>query len=235
MMRDYRADDFSEKQLEILEKLLVTPYMQKDLAEELGISGAGLLYHIRKLEKKNLIGRETTVKVGSVSRKEISLNANVVQAVRRILNKSTGEYTLITGMGKDSPLGDSHQLPALTKDLLVEEGYAITRTFVFATPESSLDKGRQLTEIDEVLIRPYHDYRNDQSELMRDFENTLQKELKKADLILDLTPLSKYLTIKLLDFSYQYQVPACYLAKRGEKDADENYLLWINLPKNSIK
>jgi hypothetical protein len=59
---------------------------------------------------------------------------------------------------------------------------------------------------------------------MKNLESIIQEEQKISDLILDLTPLTKLLTIKLLEFSYKYKIPSMYLGKKGD---NENSLLWI--------
>lgn len=231
MYKEQTAEDFAENQLIILEKLLEKSYMQKDLAKELGISGAGLLYHINKLEEETqLITRKTTVEVGSVKLKEISLNPNAIQKVRNILGHKTDGFTLISGMGKDYPETEyfSHRLPAKAKTLLEEMGYKIHRVVTFITDESKIDKAREIINIDKVFKAKYNDYRNLDSDLMKKIETELQQEMKQNDLILDLTPLSKLLSIKLLEFSYKYQVPSFYLGQREKEGETENFIIWIN-------
>jgi hypothetical protein len=121
------------------------------LAEELGLSGAGLSYHLEILEKEeNLIKKKTTLKVGNVSLNEISLNPNCIQQVRKILKKETGNYTLISGFGKDSILGESYMLPIYASDLLKKEGYNINRIIAFITPESNLKKAEELIKFNRV-------------------------------------------------------------------------------------
>lgn len=216
---------FPENQINVLQKLIERPYKQKELAEALGLSGAGLSYHLDILEKEeDLIRKTTTLKVGNVSLNEISLNPNAIQRVRKILKKETGNYTLISGFGKDSTLGESHMLPIYASDLLKKEGYNISRIVVFITPESNLKKAEELVKFDKVINKPYVDYRNLDSDLMKNIESIIQEEQKLSDLILDLTPLTKLLTIKLMELSTKYRIPSMYLGKKGD---NENYLLWI--------
>ncbi|MHA1848176.1 MAG: winged helix-turn-helix domain-containing protein [Promethearchaeota archaeon] len=213
-------------QKKILEILLDGKQRQNELAKLLKLSGAGLLYHLDKLEELNLILKKTVQKIGNVSINEIMINPNELQHVRMLLKREKKEFTLITGFGKDSDLGVSSRIPAIIKGLLEQEGYNITRVVAFATPDSNIKNAKKLTRLDKVIVKEYQEYRDNNSDLMRNIENLIQEEQQNNDLILDLTPLSKLLTIKLLEYSFKYRIPCVYIGKKPEGD----YLIWINYP-----
>ena len=219
---------YKEKQKQILSLLLEHPFQQKELATEMGISGAGLLYHLNKLEDDGIIRKITTAQVGNVSINEISLNPNAIQQVRAILGKKTRKYTLITGFGIDNLKTEyySSNIPVQAKNLLEDEGYQLSRIIALITEDSNLNRAQKLVKIDEVLKASYEDYRNIRSTFMtRDLEFMIQKEQKQNDLIIDLTPISKLLTLKLLEISHQYSIPSFYM---GMNEKKEYNLIWVN-------
>jgi len=215
---------YPENQKRILDLLLQKPIQQKHLAEALAISGAGLLYHLNLLENEHLIKKKTLFSVGNVSVNEISIDPNSIQRARQILGMKAGKYTLITGFGKDSTLGESHAIPAITLHLLSEMGYNIDRIVVFITPESNVESAKRLIKIDKVISAQYEDYRNTDSDVMHQLEAIIQEEQEDHDVILDLTPLTKLLTIKLLELSTRCQIPSVYIGKSLKK---KDELLWI--------
>nr|MDO8110337.1 ArsR family transcriptional regulator [Candidatus Sigynarchaeota archaeon] len=227
MFNPDEKEEFHENQVRILRLLLEKPYQQKGLAEAMGMSGAGLLYHLDILGKKRFIIKKTIAQVGNASLNEISINPNAIQRTRRILNLEPGSYTLITGFGKDSALGKSSTLPSVAKSLLEQEDYKIGRTVAFTTPDSSLDDAKKLARLDKIIEAEYHEYRDEDSPLMKNLEGIIQVEQKDKDLIFDLTPLTKLLTIRLLDLSYKYKIPSFYT---GIKESGENHLIWIYSP-----
>ncbi|MHC1590842.1 MAG: hypothetical protein ACXQS8_02050 [Candidatus Helarchaeales archaeon] len=217
-------EEFHENQLKMLELLLEKPYQQKDLVTAMEMSGAGLLYHINILEKKKLISRKTIATVGNVSLKVISIHPNAIQRVRLLTGLESDSYTLFSGMGKDFQGWEPSAIPFTAKTLLEDEGYVISRIVAFITDESNIDNAKKLVNIDRVIEYPYFDYRNESSEIFLKLESVIQEEMRDANLILDLTPLTKLLTIKLLELSTKYHIPSFYL---GKKENGDNYLLWI--------
>ena len=224
MLNPEEPKEYPEKQKQILKLLLSKSYRQKELAVELGISGAGLLYHLNLLEKDKLIFKKKLFEVGNVTINEISLNPNMVQLARTIVKMPIGKCTLITGFGKDSDLGPSSMIPATVKGLLEKENYTIDRIIAFVGTDSNVENANRFVKIDEYISRDYNDYRNEHSELMQNIESIVRNEQVNSEVILDLTPLSKLLTIKLLEISYRYQIPSFYLGKTKD---DKDYLLWI--------
>lgn len=221
-----RPDDeqLPAKQREILRLLLERPYMQKDLAAALDISGAGLFYHVNLLEESKLITRRVIAEVGNVSLKEVSLDPGAYQRARRILGIEPGATTLVTAFGRDSELGDSHTIPSTVRSLLQREGYRVDRVVAFVTPESNLAAAAKLAPIDFHHTFEYETFRDDTSQGMQDLPRLVQQELKDADVMIDVTGLTKLLTIKLLDLAHQFKLPCVYLGKRPDKS---DFLLWI--------
>ncbi|MFX0099752.1 MAG: winged helix-turn-helix transcriptional regulator [Candidatus Hodarchaeota archaeon] len=217
-------EEFHENQLKILGLLLKKPYQQKELAEAIGMSGAGLLYHVNILEKRKLIKRKTIATVGNVSLKEISIHPNAIQRVRLLTGVELSSYTLFSGMGKDFKDWEPSTIPVTVKNLLEKEGYKISRIVAFITEESNIENAKKLVKIDRTIEYPYFDYRNESSEIFLNLETIIQGEMRNANIILDLTPLTKLLTIKLLELSTKYHIPSLYL---GKNDKGDNYLLWI--------
>ncbi len=216
--------DFADKQKEILKLLLEKPYQQKDLAKALEISGAGLLYHIEILEKRKIIVRKTLAEVGNVSLKEVSLHPGAVQRARAILGQKSRSYTLVTAFGKDSDLGQASTIPSKVAGLLKEQGFDIARVVVFVTPASNLDEARALVPIDQVHTFEYNDFRNDDSKVMKELSTFIEAEQKSADVIIDVTGLTKLLTIKLLEISHNFRIPSVYLGIRSD---GTEFLLWL--------
>jgi DNA-binding CsgD family transcriptional regulator len=219
--------ELTGKQETILDLLIQKPYMQKDLAKAIGISPPGLLYHLNQLSKYGLIQKQEKTSVGAVSLNEISLDPNSIQRTRELLGKKSTKYTLITGFGKDSDLGMASILPSNSTILLQNEGYNITRVVAFCTPDSNVQNAKRLGQIDRLITHKYEAYRDGSSELMSTLENTIQTEQTDADLILDLTPLSKLLTIRLLQISNAYRIPSFYLGLNTNR---EYFVMWIVPP-----
>ncbi|MBN2150480.1 MAG: winged helix-turn-helix transcriptional regulator [Candidatus Lokiarchaeota archaeon] len=217
---------YPAKQKEILKVLLEGPLQQKDLAARVGISGAGLFYHIEKLEAARLITRKILAEVGNVSLKEVSVHPNAVQWAREITGTSLGRNVLLCAFGTNTAVfGESSRMPATAKKFLEDQGYKIDRIVAFVTPDSSLDKARELVTIDKVFSYPYNDYRDDDSELMQSLSRFIQDEQKEADVFIDVTGLTKLLTIRLVELSTIFNIPCFYL---GKKSDDQDFLLWLN-------
>ncbi len=227
MFNPEEKEEFHENQVKILRFLIERSYHQKDLAEAMGMSGAGLLYHLDILGKKHFIIKKTIAQVGNASLNEISINPNAIQRARRIIGKQSGPYTLITGMGKDSALGQASTLPATAKSLLEQEGYVIDRILAFITPDSNQEMAKKLVKLDKVIEAKYQEFRDDDSPFMKSLEGIIQQEQKDKDIIFDLTPLTKLLTIRLLDLSNKYKIPSFYT---GTKASGASHLIWIYSP-----
>ncbi len=221
------SDDFSERQIRILELLFEKEYQQKDLQEALDKTAPNLHYHLTRLEEIDLIRKKTLYQVGNVKINSISLNPAARQQARKIIGKEVTNYTLITGFGK---LGKGYQVPDLVFKELRKYNYPITRIVCFTTKESKVIRDKHVEEeglvsIDEYF--PYDDleYRHIESEFVQTTEIKLSKEMEKANIIIDLTPLSKLFSFRLLELANKYLIPCVYLGLNKE---EKPKLYWMS-------
>jgi len=220
------SEDFSEKQIQILNLLFEKEYQQKELQEKLDTSAPNLHYHLNRLEELDLIRKKTLYQVGNVKINSISLNPAARQQVRKILGKDVKNYTLITGFGS---LKTGYRVPDLVLNILRKYKFPITRTICFTTPDGKAKRDdhiidENLIKIDEFVILPYREYRHTESEFFQRIEDILSKEMKEADIIIDITPLSKLFSFKLLELANKYLLPCVYL---GIDKNEEDKLFWM--------
>lgn len=93
-------EDFSERQIHILNLLFEKEYQQKDLQKALKTTAPNLYYHLNKLEELDLIKKKTLYEVGNVKINVISLNPTSRQQIRKIIGKEVSNFALITGFGE---------------------------------------------------------------------------------------------------------------------------------------
>ena len=220
------SEDFSEKQIQILNLLFEKEYQQKELQEKLDTSAPNLHYHLNRLEELDLIRKKTLYKVGNVKINSISLNPAARQQVRKILGKVVKNYTLITGFGS---LKTGYRVPDLVLNILRTYNFPIIRIICFTTPDGKAKRDdhiidENLIKIDEFVILPYKEYRHTESEFFQRIEDILSKEMKEADIIIDITPLSKLFSFKLLELANKYLLPCVYL---GIDKNEEDKLFWM--------
>ncbi|MGQ4876301.1 MAG: winged helix-turn-helix domain-containing protein [Promethearchaeia archaeon] len=220
-------DDLSKKQLKILELLFEKEYQQKDLQKALNTTAPNLHYHINRLEELNLIRKKTLYNVGNVKINEISLNPAARQYVRSILGKDVSNYTLITGFGV---LHEGYKVPDKVYKILKKYKYPITRVVCFTSQDASekrseAEKKEALIEIDEYKIFEYNEYRYIDSEFFKSVEGIISEEMNNANIIIDLTPLSKLFSFKMLELANKYQIPCVYL---GMDDKGNDKLYWMS-------
>ena len=220
------SEDFSEKQIQILNILFEKEYQQKELQEQLCTSAPNLHYHLNRLEELYMIRKKTLYEVGNVKINSISLNPAARQQVRKILGKDVKNYTLITGFGS---LKTGYRVPDLVLNILRKYKFPITRIICFTTPDGKVKRYEHITDenlikIDEFVILPYKEYRHTESEFFQRIEDILSKEMKEADIIIDITPLSKLFSFKLLELANKYLLPCVYL---GIDKNEEDKLFWM--------
>ena len=137
------SEDFSERQIQILNLLFEREYQQKDLQEAVETSAPNLHYHLNKLEELNLVRKETLYEVGNVKINSISLNPASRQQIRQIIGKEVKYYTLITGFGE---LDTGYRVPDLVFNILNKYHYPITRIVCFST---EIAKSRRIEFIEK--------------------------------------------------------------------------------------
>lgn len=201
-----------------LERIFSKPYTPQNVS-----------YHLKILEKADLIEKKAVAKIGNARINEISLNPAQLQRIRPLLGIKVENNTLITGFGE---LGQGYCLPDKVFRVLKENGIRITRVVCFTSRKAL--KIRQEKEATEALL-PIHrcldgfeyltDFCNlDSSLYQTDIEQVIREELQTADVFLDLTPMSKLYSFKLLEFANQYQLPCFFL---GNRKKETEVLVWM--------
>lgn len=214
------------KQREILQILLNGPIRQNELHKKVGITAPALLYHLDRMERNNLILKKTIFQVGNAKNNEISINPTALQHIREILGLKMEECTLITGYGKDI---NAMNLPDNSLKLLIKNHFKIKRIIHFTTPDAKeirdkITKEQKLLIPDRIELFDYKEYRFLESELYTRLEGILSEELKHANVILDLTPLSKMFSFKLLELANKYHLLCFYI---GMNKKEEYILYWF--------
>ncbi|KKL87423.1 hypothetical protein LCGC14_1934860 [marine sediment metagenome] len=216
------SDDFSENQIKILNFLFEREYLQNELQRALETTAPNLHYHLNKLIEYNLILKETQQQMGNAKINKISLNPSSRQLIRKILGLKVKDYTLITGFGI---LGSGYKLPDLVLKILKENFYPISRIVCFTSKDAIKKrkehrKQEELVKINRFIKYPYEEYRNIASEFFQRVEGILSEEMKSSDIIIDLTPLSKLYSFRLLEIANIYCLPCVYLGINKEGNYD---------------
>jgi len=222
---------FSATQKKILERLLEGPMKQKDLVKEFKLQRSVAKYHLDRLIKDKLIKTKTIMEVGAVKIYELSINTLSLHRIRKILNKKAEHTILITGFGKFEA---AYRIPDISKELLLRERPEIgkiDRIICFTTADSleirkNKEEEENLTPFSQLEIHShdYEDYRRFGTTAFDDLEKTILTTIDKNEIFLDLTPLSKLLTIKLLDYAEKYKIPSFYV---GINPEGNNFLIWV--------
>ncbi len=226
VLKNEDSEQLAEKQKIILQLLIERTYRQNELQKALKISAPSLSYHLERLADDHLIEKKTITQIGNAKLNEISLQPSALQRVRSLLGKSSSQYTLITGFGFQE---EGYRIPDISSRLLLKEGYKITRIVGFTNPEAREKREKQnssekLCSIDRYCVYPYQDYRYTTSPFFVQVENILQEEQRTSDLLIDLTPLSKLFTFKLLSIANKYHLPCFYL---GLDENNNEFVIWM--------
>jgi DNA-binding CsgD family transcriptional regulator len=217
-------NQFTEGQLNILKILQNGPVRQQELAKILGITPPALLHHLEKLEMKNLIIKRVISKIGNAKQSEIALNPLSIQYIRQIMGTSINKYTLITGYGKVF----KEHMPDISVNAL-KKYYIIDRIVCFTTPESKIERNkiaeeRKLLTPDKTYEFPFEAYQHLDSPVFQQLDSIIAEEMKNANVILDLTPLTKLLSFKMLEYANKYALPCYYLGKNKE---NQDSIYWF--------
>ena len=227
MKLELTSEDFSKRQIQILNLLFTKEYQQKDLQAGLETSAPNLHYHLNRLEELDLVRKKTLYEVGNVKINSISLNPAARQQIRKIIGKDVSNYTLLTGFGE---LNTGYRVPDLIYKILTKYHYLISRVLCFSTKIAKAKRfeykeKENLMEIDEFLLYTYNEYRYIESEFFQSVEMKISKEMEQANIIIDITPLSKLFSFKLLELANKYQIPCVYL---GLNKLGEEKLYWMS-------
>lgn len=217
----------SLKQKQIIELLLEKHYLQNELQDILGISASALFYQLNTLEKKNIIEKKTIFQIGNAKKNKISLNPTSLQLIRKIMDIKIEKLTLITGYGT---LGTGYRLPDIAYKLLINNYFKINRVVCFTSNDAlkirnSKIMQEKLIKIDNNYKFEYNDFRNLHSILFQDLEKILQKELSESNIIVDLTPMSKLFSFKLLELCNRFKLPCFYI---GQDENNNSELIWMS-------
>lgn len=218
MVLNLTNDDFSSNQIQILKLLFEKEYMQNELQKILNTTGANLHYHLKRLEERNLVKKETVQRLGNARTNRISINPSARQLIRKILGYKSINFTLITGFGV---LKDGYLLPDRIFNQL-SKYYPISKIICFTSPDArqkriTIEEKENLINIDRYIEFDYQEYRYIDSPLFNKLEQLLSEEMLNANIIIDLTPLSKLFSFKMLELSNKYHIPCFYLGV-NEKD-----------------
>ncbi|MBN1214480.1 MAG: helix-turn-helix transcriptional regulator [Candidatus Lokiarchaeota archaeon] len=220
-------EDFSERQIHILDLLFEKEYQQKNLQEALKTTAPNLYYHLNKLEELDLVKKNTLYEVGNVKINMISLNPASRQQVRKLIGKEVSNYVLITGFGE---LKTGYRVPDLVYNILIKYHYPISRVICFTSQDAKskrmeFKEQENLIDIDEFFVYPYEDYRFIESGFFQSIEIKISEEMETANILIDLTPLSKLFSFKLLELANKYQIPCVYL---GMDKQGNDKLYWMS-------
>jgi len=217
----------SERQKLILKSLMEKSYRQNELQELLGITSPGLLYHLNILEKFNLIIKTTIQQIGNAKINEVSINTFQLQRIREILDLKIKNCTLITGFGE---LGTGYQLPDASSELLKKHHYKINRIVCFTTKKAEAIRNEKVKEEKLVKIHQYYyydyeEYRNLNSSFFLDLDGIILEEIKEANLLIDITPLSKLYSFEMLKKANKYGLLCFYM---GQDEEGKDKLIWMS-------
>ena len=221
------SEDFSKRQIHILSLLFEKEYQQKDLQEALETSAPNLHYHLNKLEELDLVRKKTLYEVGNVRINSISLNPAALQQVRKIIGKEVKNFTLITGFGE---LETGYRVPDLVFKILNKFHYPISRIVCFTTGKAKVRRiefkeVEKLMDINDFFLFQYQEFRYIDSEFFETVEAKISKEMEEANIIIDVTPLSKLFSFKLLELANKYQIACIYL---GMDKLGDDKLYWMS-------
>jgi hypothetical protein len=214
------------KQIEILKLLMEKPIKQNELGQKLKITPPALLYHIDKMENTGLIVKRTLYTIGNAKVNEISINPTALQQIRKILGMKATKLTLITGYGS---LDVGYRLPDKALALLQDQ-YLVDRIVCFTSKDAESIRAKKTKEenlksIDRSFCYDYSEYRFLESSFYKTVESVLSEELQTSDVLIDLTPLSKLYSFKMLEIANRYNLPCFYI---GSDENNNDILLWMS-------
>ena len=217
----------SDRQKEILKALMDKSFRQNELQQLMGITSPGLLYHLNILERYDLIIKETILQIGNAKINEISINPFQLQRIRYILDLKIKNCTLITGFGE---LAIGYRLPNASLELLKKHYYKINRIVCFTTKKAEAIrkdklKEEKLVEIHQYYHYDYEEYRNLNSSFFSEVDDIILEEIKEANLIIDITPLSKLYSFEMLKKANKYGLLCFYI---GQDEEGNDKLIWMS-------
>jgi DNA-binding PadR family transcriptional regulator len=226
----------SQTQLILLHLILERNYRQNELHEKIQetmqkkMSAQNLSYHIGILEEEGLIEKRVIAQIGNARINEIAINPSQLQRIRSLLHIELQNYTLVTGFGR---IEKGYLLPDVAAEALRAQHFRIDKVVCFTSQDAKAIREDKMKTEPLIAIDQYYDhydydldYCNLGSRLYtHDLEEILRQELKSANLVLDLTPLSKLYSFTMLEFANRYHVPCFYLGKTAE---NRQTVIWVS-------
>jgi len=194
--------------------LIEGPQLQKELPKKLHVKRPTVKYHVDRLEQEGLIKKELIAEAGTIKIIQLKINNLALPVIRKKLNLSVNKITLISGFTFDPKVQDYEtlKLPDITRQLLKAHGSEIDKLVCFTTQRAMEERERvKLPQIDRYIPYPFNVYQNPLFSQIA--EKELANEILYADVIIDVTPLTKIFTITMLKLAHRYQLPVVYIAR----------------------
>jgi len=200
----------------LLKLLLKGPQFQRDLPQLLKVRRPTIKYHIDLLEQKGLIKKNLIAEAGSIKVVQLELNQLALPQIRNLLNLSVIKTTLISGFTFDPRIQDKEtlKLPDIARHLLEVENLQIDKLVCFTTEKAMEERLKSnLPFIDRYIPYPFKVYQN--PSFYQAAERELTQEIIDADVIIDITPLTKIYSITMLNIAHLYKLPVIYIAREN--------------------
>ncbi len=198
----------------LLALLMKGPQLQKDLPRLLKVKRPTIKYHVDRLEEEGLIIKKIIAHAGAIKIVQLELDKLALPLIRKILQLPSNKRTLISGFTYDPRIQDKEtlKLPDISRRLLEKEGNKLDKLVCFTTPLAMQERERAgLPLIDRYISYPFETY---QDPSFADIaKRELAEELTHAEIIIDITPLTKIYTITMLQIAHLYHLPVIYIAR----------------------
>ncbi|MFX1294492.1 MAG: ArsR family transcriptional regulator [Promethearchaeota archaeon] len=206
----------SQTDIKLLKLLLEGPQLQKDLPKKLKVKRPTIKYHVDRLEEEGLINKKLIAEAGPIKVVELAINKLALPQIRKKLNLHINKRTLISGFTFDPRIQDidTLKLPDITRYLLTSEGYEVDKLVCFTTKIAMQERKKEnLPMIDRYIPYPFKIYQD--PSFSQIVEQELAQEILNADVIIDITPLTKIYTITMLNIAHHYKLPVVYVAREN--------------------
>ena len=123
-----------------------------------------------------------------------------------------------------------YRVPDLVFKILNKFHYPISRIVCFTTGKAKVRRiefkeVEKLMDINDFFLFQYQEFRYIDSEFFETVEAKISKEMEEANIIIDVTPLSKLFSFKLLELANKYQIACIYL---GMDKLGDDKLYWMS-------
>lgn len=200
----------------LLKLLLEGPQLQKDLPKRLKVKRPTVKHHVDRLEQEGLINKKLIAKAGPIKIIQLEINKLALTQIRQRLALHVNKRTLISGFTYDPRIQDSDtlKLPDITRRLLVEKEYLVDKLVCFTTKIAMEERNKaNLPPVDRYIPHPFKVYQD--PSFLKIAKQELAQEILNADVVIDITPLTKIYTITMLNIAYHYKLPVVYVAREN--------------------